>query len=205
MKIITLSGVDGSGKSTQLALLRKQLEAQGNKVAYFHAIEFSSANRIARLFKKDSRFAPGKEAAITKASWYSVVLREKFLFLDFLRFHFFLRKLRKEDCDYLLSDRSFYDSLVNLSYLSSVWIVRIGIYFLEALLPKADLAFYLDIDPEGIMRRDRAPEQGADYLRAKISLFKEKIPTWNLLVIDASRSKEAIAKDILDRMIQNNP
>ena len=47
MEYITFSGVDGSGKSTQLELLREYLIGKGFKVAYFHAVEFSFANRIA--------------------------------------------------------------------------------------------------------------------------------------------------------------
>ena len=197
MKIITLSGVDGSGKSTQLALLRKHLESQGNKVAYLHATEFSAANRIVRFFKKQTDFEPGKEKAATKAPWISVVLREKFLFLDFLRFHFFAKKLGQQGYDYLLSDRFFSDSLINISYLSDAWVVRIGMRFLEALLPKTDIAFYLDIDPKTVMSRDRVPEQGAEYLKAKQALFLSKRDDWNLVVINADQPKESVFSDII--------
>jgi len=198
MRYITLSGVDGSGKSTQLTLLKDHLERSGKKVAVFNAVEFSSANRIARFFKGEKRFEPGKDKAITKAWWCSVVLREKFLFLDFLRFRFLLRKLKQEGSDYLLSDRSFYDSLINISYLSDSWIVGIGVRFLEALLPRADVALFLDIKPEIIMTRERIPEQAVGYLHAKRALFTEKIPAWNLVTIDAVQSKEAVSKEILD-------
>lgn len=196
MKIITLSGVDGSGKSTQLTLLKDHLETSGKRVAVFNAIEFSFANRIARLLKGVRKFEPGKDKAVTDASWISVVIREKFLFLDFLRFHSLLRTLKREGTDCLISDRSFYDSLINISYLSDTWIVRIGMRFLGTFLPRADFAFFLDIDPNVVMTRDRAPEQGADYLRAKTALFKEKISAWNLIVVQADQPKETIAAEI---------
>lgn len=202
MKLITLSGVDGSGKSTQVELLRAYLVSQGKKVAYFHAVEFSLANKIARCLKGNKAFEPGKEKAVTKASWLSLILREKFLFIDMIRFCFLRASLRRQGYDYILSDRSFFDSIINLEYLTKnirflSWPIRWGIDFLAKYTPKGDIRFYFDLTPEAIMARDRAPEQGIDYLRTKMGLFKERATQWNLIMIDAEQSKEDMLRDLL--------
>ncbi len=210
MQYITFSGVDGSGKSTQLELLKEYLIGEGYKVAYFHAVEFSVANKLVRRFRGAKNFQPGQEKAITQTSVLTLLLRQKFLFIDMFRFRRFFKRLEKENYDFLLSDRSFFDSLINLEYLALshqnilrflFWHTRANL--LESYQQKPDIAFYFDLDPQLIMSRERMPEQGIKYLREKQVLFQTKIRPWNLRILDASQTKELIFDSLLSTLREN--
>lgn len=195
MKIITLSGVDGSGKSTQLGLLQKKLESQGKKVAYFHAVEFSLANTFS---KKKLTTGDAPEKAQVKASFIGILLRKLVLPIDLLRFHLHIQKLYKQGFDYLLSDRYFYDTLINIEYLAKKRTSVPAVVF--CLLIKPDTAFYIDLPPEVITTRERAPEQGLEYLQDKAKLFKNKVAPWDLTIIDGNRDQESVFQDILNKI-----
>lgn len=200
MKIISISGLDGSGKSTQIGILKNYLESQDKKVFYFHAIQFGIAQKInslkqkycllCRIIKKCK--VSKTEESVTRSGILGIILRRIFLMIDLMRFKKLLKKLEKERFDYLVSDRYFYDSIINIRYLAKS----------ETKLPcekfilKPDLSIYLNATPEIIMQREKKPDQGIDYLKKKKELYDNMALIWNLKIIDGNRAKEEIFENI---------
>jgi thymidylate kinase len=201
MKLLTISGLDGSGKSTQIEMLKSYLESQGKKVFYFHAIQFGLANKISG--KNNNKNAK----SITKANWFQIQLRKLFLKIDICRFKKLYKKLEKEDCNYILSDHYFYDSVLNIEYLnnchselveeSNLNNIRSSRHFApQDDIVKPAIALYLQTDPKIIMQRARKPDQGLEYLQAKKILYDKMAPFWNLKIIDGNRLPEEVFSNI---------
>ncbi len=194
LNIITLSGVDGSGKSTQIDLLKKYLDDNGAKTYYFHAISFSLANT-------NKNFVTGKSPAVTKASWNKVQLRKLVFILDSIRFRILIKKLERDNYTHLVSDRYFFDTIINILFLSNEKkIYSFGVNLLVKIIKSPNFAFYIDISAEEIQSRDRNIEQGTSYIKKKIIIFKQTIKDWNIQSIDGERNQLIIAKDLQQKI-----
>jgi dTMP kinase len=183
MSIVTISGLDGSGKSTQIELLKDFLQEQGKSFYYFHSVEFSIANRSSRGEISE------KTKSVTKANYLQIQLRKIALLIDVFRFRRLIKKLK---VNYIISDRYFYDNVVNINFLSGSNKKLCS----EKYIPKPDFAFYIDVKPEIIMQRDRKPDQGLEYLVAKEKLYMDRVKTWRMVVLDGNNSGEEIFNEI---------
>ncbi len=203
MQIISISGLDGSGKSTQIQLLQEYFESDAKKVFYFHAVGFSIANKLNRrdAINRVSTDTPKNSSNalqcvstrdVVKASWTKIQLRKLALCIDIFRFKSLIKKLEKDNYDYILTDRYFYDMIVNIAYLSKK--DYIPFFFSQITIP--DYKFYLSVNPDNIMDRDNPPSQGLAYLQDKKELFGKYKSDFDLKEIDGNREKEIIFNEI---------
>jgi dTMP kinase len=197
MKIVTLSGLDGSGKSTQIELLKDYLKSRGKTFFYFHAVEFSIGNKFEIESRVTRDSISNTRNSVTKANWLQIQLRKIALLIDVCRFNRLMRKLK---FDYIISDRYFFDTVINIEYLSGSRIKSGMTKWIEERIPKPEFAFFVKVTPETIMQRERKPDQGMEYLVAKAKLFADKIKDWNMIVLNGEKNKEEIFEEIINQV-----
>ena len=177
--IISFSGLDGSGKSTQIENLRTALESAGLKtrlLTFWDDVVVGVKYRegfVHKVYKSERGIgAPGKPVARRDKNvraWYLTLARYVLYFADALSLRHVLARAKKSGHDVVIVDRYIYDELVNLDLNQAL--ARSFVRCVRALVPHPDISFLLDADPEAAYARK--PEYPVDFMRkCRESYFK---------------------------------
>jgi thymidylate kinase len=168
--ILSFSGIDGAGKSTQIANLRLHMTAAGLRVARLRFWEDVAVLRRLRefmgrvLLKGDqgvgSPARPVQRRDKNVRSWYLTLLRLCFSLLDAAHLALLVAGTTPESADVIIFDRYIYDELVNLCAGNRA--LRAYCRAILWLVPKPQIAYLLDAEPSEA--RLRKPEYPLDFL-----------------------------------------
>jgi thymidylate kinase len=171
LKVVSFSGIDGAGKSTQIDALCQCVRSLG---LHCRVLTFwDDVVALSRFRERLSSFAFKGEQGVGSpdkpilrrdknvAAWYVTAARFLLYLLDAISLCVVFSK-NVESCeDFIIFDRYLYDELANLplQHLGTRFFVR----GLLVLVPKPDVALVLDAEPEAATVRK--PEYPLDFVR----------------------------------------
>jgi thymidylate kinase len=170
--LITFSGVDGSGKSTQISALQSALHAAGmrtRRLAFWDDVVVGVKYReefVHKVYKSERGIgAPGKPVRRrdkNMTGWHLTMSRHVLYLMDAFRLCYVVAaEQMKVGVDVVILDRYIYDELANLNLANGF--TRGFVRRLCRIAPRPDLAFLLDADPQAAYARK--PEYPVDFMK----------------------------------------
>ena len=168
--LISFSGLDGSGKSTQIENLQERLTLAGLNVkllAFWDDVVVGKKYRegfVHKVYQSEKGIgAPGKPVNRRDKNiraWYLTMIRHFLYMLDAMNLGRVLRRAFKSSPNVVIMDRYIYDELANLPLHSSL--TRSFVNFISKIIPEPDLPYLLDTDVEAA--HARKPEYPVDFM-----------------------------------------
>ena len=169
-ELVSFSGIDGAGKSTQIESLSRRMKEKGRSVRiirFWDDITTLKKLREAtghRIFKGDkgvgSPERPINRRDKNVQSWPMTVVRLGIYALDAFSLRTAAQKARRSGTDLVIFDRYIYDELSNLPLSNRV--IRVYVWLILMLVPVPEISYLIDADPA--MARVRKPEYPIDFL-----------------------------------------
>lgn len=174
---VSFSGVDGAGKSTQIANLTEHLENAGLRVGL---VTFWDDVATLKTFREGvghkvfqgEKGVGSPEAPIARRdknvrSPLVSLCRLGFYFFDALSLRDKMRAIQSTDADVIIFDRFLYDELANLNLQNPI--IRLYIRSLMKLVRRPQVSFFLDANP--VEARARKPEYPLDFIHSNRNAY----------------------------------
>lgn len=169
-RFVSFSGIDGSGKSTQIQALCAHCETMGLRVrsiAFWNDVATLTRVREGvghRIFKGEKGVgtpaAPINRRDKNVRSPLLTAVRMFLYFLDAVSLRNTVEHASSSDADVVIFDRYIYDELANLPLRN--YAMRAYVRLIAKLTPRPDIGFLLDAEP--VEARERKPEYPLDFL-----------------------------------------
>jgi len=206
--LISFSGLDGAGKTTQIENQRAYLEARGLKtslLAFWDNVVVLSRYRegfVHKVFKSERGIgAPGKPVNRRDKNvrgWHVNFARHGLYLLDALNLRRVIARERRNGVNVIIMDRYIHDELANLPLDNPL--TRSFVRFVAGIAPKPDVAYMLDANPDAA--RARKPEYPLDFLIDSRTRYHKLAPMVDMTVIPPlplEGAKTAVVKAFSDR------
>ncbi|MGH9523525.1 MAG: dTMP kinase [Terriglobales bacterium] len=210
--LISFSGLDGAGKTTQIENLRASLEARGLRTvlyAFWDNVVVLSRYRegfVHKVFKSERGIgAPGKPVNRRDKNvrgWHVNFARHGLYLMDAINLRRVIARARRSGVDVIIMDRYIHDELANLPLENSL--TRAFVRFAAAIAPKPDVAYILDADP--VAARARKPEYPLDFLIDSRRRYHALAPLVGMTIIPPlplEEAKAAVVQAFDDRWQQS--
>lgn len=204
MKIISFSGIDGAGKSTQINALESWLGQVGmrTKVLRFwdDVVVLSRFREVMShaAFKGDhgigSPEKPLQRRDKNITVWPVRAIRFLLYLVDSIHLRRVTRQVTKSGADVVIFDRYIYDELANLPLEG--WLSRAFLQIVLKIVRKPDIAYLIDADPVAAL--ERKPEYPLEFLRSNREAYLALSRlTGHITIIDP------LPLDAMERHIRN--
>ena len=192
---VTFEGLDGSGKTTQVELLRQHLSGNGKEVVATREPGGTElGERVRDLLLQGGEVSPWAEAALFAAARAELVAQVIGPALE---------RGAHVICDRYLDSSLAYQGIARGLGVDQV--LSLNVNAIRGILP--DRTFLLMLDREEAARRrgeepDRIEREGSEFQDAVRTAYAELAAIFpgRVLAIDASRSPEDIAKEVRDQL-----
>ncbi len=169
--LISFSGLDGSGKTTQITNARALLAELGVRdtlLAFWDNVVVGCRWRegfVHKLYKSEIGVgAPGKPVNRRDKNvrkWYLSLARHGLYLMDALHLVWVVSQAMRSGAQVVILDRYIYDELANLPLGNRL--TRAFVRFVHSFVPRPDIAYLLDADP--VAANARKPEYPVEFMR----------------------------------------
>jgi thymidylate kinase len=188
--VISFSGLDGAGKSTQIENLRQALESAGFRtrlLTFWDDVVVGVKYRegfVHKVYKSERGVgAPGKPVARRDKNvraWYLTIARCILYLLDAIHLRRVLARNRYSGADVVLMG----------------WPARAFVRLVRSFVPVPDIAYLLDADPEAAY--ERKPEYPLDFMRqCRASYFELALLLGTMVIVpplDMAQARDCVLR-----------